>query len=232
VVPPPLTLKHNGTRHWWRFFSFHDDSKEPEVLKNFNGLTYDGAEAVFRFIVDFMTQPPEKTMTLDAIIFNDMDVEMKELGNNDFKHAVRKCQKLWSLMDAERLPTEPNWVRDEQGRWQQVRPAVRARFGWFGLWNKSYTLPPHLRGTKADPACKSDPEAPLPVARWYSIEGGGTGELAGQPVEVLASVLRGEGMPSKASLDQTRLNEGGWPGPKRDWWYEQFEEDTDASPNQ
>jgi len=224
LVPPPLTLQHQGTRRWWRFFKYHFDSKEPKVLKNFNGVTYDGAEAVFRFIVDFMTQPPEKSMTLDAVIFNDMDVEMKELGNNDFKRAVSKCQKLWSLIDPERLPSEPNWVRDDEGHWQQIRPAFRARFGWFGLWNKSYTLPPHLRGTQADPACKNNPEAPLPVARWYSKEHDGTGELVGQPPEVIASVLHGKGMPSTASLELTRLEEGGWPGPFHDEWYAQFEE--------
>lgn len=229
LVPPPLTLQHQGTRHWWRFFKYHFDSKEPKVLKNFNGVTYDGAEAVFRFIVDFMTRQPEQSIAMDAMCLYDMGIEIKELGNNDFQRAVRKSQKLWSLIDPERLPTEPNWVRDEQSAWQQLRPAVRARFGWFGLWNKSYTLPPHLRGTKADPACKNDSEAPLPVARWFAVADGGTGELVGQPVEVLASVLRGEGMPSKASLHQTRLKEGGWPGPERDWWYEQFAEKKPAN---
>jgi len=174
-----------------------------------------------------MTRPPELSVALDATTYEDFSIEMKQRGNNDFEKAVREEKTFWSLIDPERLPAEPNWVRDKQGQWQQVRPAVRARFGWFGLWNKSYTLPPHLRGTKADPACKDDPLAPQPVARWYAIEDGGTGELVGQPPEVLASVLRGEGMPSKESLEKTRLKEGGWPGPERDWWYAQFEEKAD-----
>ena len=228
VVPPPLTLKQRGTKPWWRFFKYHYDSKQKHLMHN--GYTLDGSEAVFRFIIDFMTHPPEQCITLDAIADHDLDIEMKELGNNDFERAVHKYKKLWSLIDPERLPTEPNWTRDKQGQWQQVHPAVRARFGWFGLWNKSYTLPPHLRGTRADPACKNDPEAPLPVNRWFSIENEGTGELIGQPAEVLAAVLRGEGMPSKASLDKTRLKEGGWPGPFLDgWWYEQFEEKKSAN---
>jgi len=229
LVPPPLTLQHQGTRHWWRFFKYHYDSKQPHIIKEYNGYTVDGSEAVFRFIIDFMTYPPEQSIALDAMCMKDMDIEMKELGNNNFERSVSKYKKFWSLIDPERLPSEPNWTRDKQGQWQQLRPAVRARFGWFGLWNKSYTLPPHLRGTRADPACKNDPEAPLPVARWYSIENEGTGELIGQPAEVLAAVLRGEGMPSKESLDKTRLEEGGWPGPFHDEWYEQFEEKKPAN---
>lgn len=232
VVPPPLSLQKHGTKPWWRFFKYHYDSKRPVDLKEHNGYPLDGAETVFRFIVDFMTRPPEQSVALDAMCHKDMGIEMSQFGNNNFEHTIRTRKEFWSLIDPERLPTAPNWVRDEQGEWQQVRPAVRARFGWFGLWNKSYTLPPYLRGTRADPVFRNDPTAPLPVSRWFAVEDGGTGELVGQPAEVLASVLRGEGMPSKASLDKTRLKEGGWPGPERNWWYEQFEEDTDASPNQ
>ncbi|MFY0663853.1 MAG: hypothetical protein JXQ97_04465 [Natronospirillum sp.] len=224
VVPPPLSLQQQGTKPWWRFFKYHYDSKRPVDLKEHDGYPAEGAEAVFRFIVDFMTRPPEQSVALDAMSFKDMGIEMKQFGNNDFERTIKNHKEFWSLIDPERLPTEPNWVRDEHGHWQQVRPAVRARFGWFGLWNKSYTLPPHLRGTRADPACKNDPLAPLPVSRWFAVEDGGTGELVGQPADVLAAVLRGEGMPSKESLAQTRLKEGGWPGPERDWWYEQFEE--------
>lgn len=219
VVPPPLSLQQQGSKPWRRFFKYHHDSKRPHILKNFNGYPMEGAEAVFRFIVDFMTCPPERCMALDIICYKDWDIEMEKMGNNDFERAIRKEKTLWSLIDPERLPTEPNWIRDAQGHWQQIRPAVRARFGWFGLWNKSYTLPPYLRGTKADPAHKDDPHAPLPVSRWFAVEDGGTGELVGQPPEVLAAVLRGEGMPSRESLEKTRLQEGGWPGPERDWWY-------------
>ena len=225
VVPPPLTLQQQGTKPWWRFFKYHYDSKRPVDLKEHNGYPFEGAEAVFRFIIDFMTYPPERSLALDIMCYKDMSIQTENLGNNDFERAIKKYKKLWSLIDPERLPIQPNWIRDEQGEWQQVRPAVRARFGWFGLWNKSYTLPPYLRGTRADPVFRNDPTAPLPVSRWFAVADGGTGELVGQPAELLASVLRGEGMPSKASLDKTRLKEGGWPGPERDWWYAQFEKE-------
>ncbi|MFY0666086.1 MAG: hypothetical protein JXQ97_15790 [Natronospirillum sp.] len=220
VIPPPLTLKQSGTKPWWRFFKYHYDSKQRHMM--YGDYTVDGAEAVFRFIIDFMTQPPEQSIALDVMPSSEMELEYE--AKNDFKTFIHKERYFFSLIDPNRLPSEPNWVRDEQDRWQQVRPAVRARFGWFGLWNKSYTLPPHLRGTRADPNCKDDPEAPLPVSRWYAIEDGGTGQMFNQPPEVLASVLRGEGMPSEASLNKTRLKEGGWPGPNRSWWYEQFEQ--------
>ncbi|RUO33730.1 hypothetical protein [Aliidiomarina soli] len=224
VLPPPVSFNKHGTRRWFRHFKFHFDSKAPHELKAYNGYTVDGAEAVYRFIVDFMTKPREQSIALDAICSHDLDIELEIYGDNDFEKAVSKYKKLWSLIDPERLPTESNWERNSDGNWQQIRPAVRARFGWFGLWNKSYTLPPHLRGTKADPDYKDDPNAPLPVSRWYSIEDEGTGELVGQPPAVIASVLRGDGMPDKASLERTRLKEGGWPGIRRDWWYQQFEE--------
>lgn len=223
VVPPPLSFNKHGTSRWFRHFKFHDDSKAPHQLKQYDGHTVDGAEAVYRFIIDFMTKPREQNISLDALCFLDLNIEMEELGNNSFEASLQNHRKLWSLIDPERLPTEPNWERDRENNWQQTRPAVRARFGWFGLWNKSYTLPPHLKGTKADPDYKDDPNAPLPVSRWHSIENEGTGELIGQPPEVIASVLRGDGMPDKASLERTRVEKGGWPGTRFDWWYQQFE---------
>lgn len=221
VVPPPLTLQQQGTKPWYRFFKYHEDDKDPKELKRYGGYPVDGSEAVFRFVVDFMTRPPEQCIALDAMPTFEVELEYK--ADNDFPRFIHKYRYFFAMIDPERLPTQPNWIRDEQGHWQQVRPAVRARFGWFGLWNRSYTLPPHLRGTQADPACKDDPAAPLPVARWYSQENTGTGELIGQPAAVLAAVLRGEGMPNPESLAQTRLPEGGWPGPGNNWWYQQFE---------
>lgn len=223
IMPPPLSFNEHGTRRWFRHFKFHFDSKAPRHLQQYDGHTVDGVEAVYSFIIDFMTRPREQSLSLDAICFLDFNIEMEELGNNNFEDSVKKYRKLWSLIDPERLPTKPNWERDSEGNWQQIRPAVRARFGWFGLWNKSYTLPPHLKGTKADPDYKDDPNAPSPVARWYPIKKEGTGELVGQPPEVIASILRGDGMPDKASLERSRLKKGGWPGVKHDWWYKQFE---------
>lgn len=227
VVPPPLTLQQRGTKSWWRFFKYHQDSKQPHVIKHYDGHTVDGSEAVFSFIVDFMTQPPERCIALDVMPTFEVELEFK--ANNHFSKFVQKYCYFFAMIDPERLPTQPNWVRSEQGQGHQVRPAVRARFGWFGLWNKSYTLPPHLRGTKADPAYRDDPSAPLPVSRWFTAEGDGTAELIGQPPKVLAKILRGEGMPSQESLERTRLPAGGWPGPGHDWWYEEFADNRKES---
>lgn len=217
VVKPPWSLLHQGYFNWRTAICIHEESKQWHELSQ-EGHYVNGAESVFRFIVDFMTRPPERSVALDYIA--SMDQVLEDRGNIDYVPSIYGYHFQW--IDPERLPTEPNWLRAADGHWQQLAPPVTVRVGWFGLWGRSHTLMPHLRGTRSDPAFHDDPEAPLPGSRWIAVEDGGTGELVGQPPEVIRAVLQGQGMPSKEQLDATRLEEGGWPGKfsEREKWYE------------
>jgi len=215
VVKPPWSLLHDGYFNWRTGICFHQESKIWRDMTR-EGESIEGAESVFRFIIDFMTRPPERSVSLNYIV--GMDHVLEKQGNVDRYPASYGYFYKW--LDPECLPDKPNWQRTADGRWQQLAPAVTVRAGWFGLWGRSHTLMPHLRGTRSDPAFHNDPEAPLPGSRWVAVEDGGTGELIGQPPEVIRAILQGQGMPSKEQLEATRLKEGGWPGPGHPEWYE------------
>ena len=170
------------------------------------------AEPAFRNIVRFMMEPPSKGVPLKDLV--DTDCAISSQYKNNLRLFRTKLGRETSLLDPERLPSKPNWIKDRFGNWKKVGPGACARAGWFGLWGQTHTLPPHLRGTKADPAYRQDPNAPDPADRWFTREEDpdGTGELVSQPQEVIEAVLR-EGMPAldrfpsaKARAERTRAD--------------------------
>lgn len=184
---PPWDLRTKGIPPFWRHIMLTSASSDDSN----NAPT----EPAFRHIVEFMTAARTSRMLLDELI--SMDCYVAHTFNNDFRRTRKKAGRLFSLLDPESLADKPNWLRGKSGNWEKVGRGTCARAGWFGLWGQTHTLPPHLKGTKADPDYKDDPNAPGPGLRWLTPENdmNATAELAGQPLEVIEAVLL-EGMPA------------------------------------
>lgn len=204
TAPPPWDLRSQGCCKPWKQIMFGmGEGDDPDNAD---------AEPAFRNIVRFMMEPPSKGVPLKDLV--DTDCAISSQYKNNLRLFRTKLGRETSLLDPERLPSKPNWIKDRFGNWKKVGPGACARAGWFGLWGQTHTLPPHLRGTKADPAYRQDPNAPDPADRWFTREEDpdGTGELVSQPQEVIEAVLR-EGMPAldrfpsaKARAERTRAD--------------------------
>lgn len=189
TTPPPWSLEKQGLTLRMLYTSIMiETSEEADLLDKAPRYRI---EDKVEFIIDFMTRARSYPQVLN--VTKEMDKMLTNNAKDDFKRFRRRTLRSYALTDPENLPKEPNWSKDQSGNWQRLHKGAIARAGFFGLWGITHTLPPHLRGTRADPAHRNDTDAPRPGMRWYSHENGGTGELADQPDEVIEAVLA-EGM--------------------------------------
>ncbi|MCH8544100.1 MAG: hypothetical protein LAT61_11060 [Alcanivorax sp.] len=189
TAPPPWSLEKHGLPFSWNLRSRLIEREEEAYITD-RAPRY-RIERTVELIIDFMSQ--RRTHPQLIGITKDMDKQLTVQSKDDYKHYRRSTLKPWALIDPEKLPDEPNWKKNEHGNWEKLHRGTIARAGLFGLWGISHTLPPYLRGTRADPAYKKDQDAPRPGLRWYSHENEGTGELVNQPDDVVEAVLT-EGM--------------------------------------
>ncbi|MCH8544099.1 MAG: hypothetical protein LAT61_11055 [Alcanivorax sp.] len=189
TAPPPWSLEHKGLPLSFPFISIViETSKESHTT---NRTPRYKIEEKVEFIIDFMTRDRSHPQIFN--VTREMDKMLTRSAKDDFRRFRRRTLRSYALADPEKLPDKPNWKKDELGNWEKLHQGTIARAGLLGLWGITHTLPPHLRGTRADPAHRNDTDAPRPGMRWYSHENGGTGELADQPDEVIEAVLA-EGM--------------------------------------
>lgn len=185
TAPPPWSLeKHGLPLSLWFKSRLIGHTAEAYSTEQ---IVHHRVEPNVEFIIDFMTQCRSHPKILN--VTKEMDKILSIHHRDKYKKYRRTSLKSFTLIDPEKLPSEPNWKKDEHGNWIRLHKGPIVRAGWFGLWGVTHTLPPYLRGTRADPAHRNDPEAPWAGARWYTHEDEGTGELACQPGEVIEAVL-------------------------------------------
>ena len=94
----------------------------------------ESAERIWRFIVNFMTQPPAQSVIGD---FKDEDiVELVEgeFGGNwdvffreEWPRRLKQPVGVLKHFRPELLGSQPNWVREPDGQWRYVKPTAQAR---------------------------------------------------------------------------------------------------------
>ena len=189
TAPPPWSLENDGLSLLLNFKSrFIESTTEAHTMER---TPKHNIEGIVEFIIDFMNQ--KRTHPSVFNLSKEQDSKLTCHAKDNYANYRSRILRPWSLVDPERLPDKPNWKKDGNGMWKKMHDGTIARAGWFGLWGVTHTLPPHLRGTRADPEYKNDLTAPRPGLRWHTHENEGTGELANQPEEVIEAVLT-EGM--------------------------------------
>ena len=87
------------------------------------------AEAIYRYIVAFMTQPPNEGI-LQEVQRREQAICDEEY-NGDRDAMRRHLGWFWYRLDPKKLPDQPNWIRHPDGRWERTGPGVKALRPWW-----------------------------------------------------------------------------------------------------
>ncbi|MCG5515354.1 MULTISPECIES: hypothetical protein [unclassified Ectothiorhodospira] len=97
------------------------------------------AEAIYRYIVAFMTQPPDKS------ILREIQQTEQAICNEEYdgdRDAMRRhLGWFWYRLDLEKLPNQPNWIRHPNGRWERTGPGVKVLRPWWDNLIKPRRIP-------------------------------------------------------------------------------------------
>ncbi|MGM0677100.1 MAG: hypothetical protein ACQETW_06795 [Pseudomonadota bacterium] len=97
------------------------------------------AEAIYRYIVAFMTQPPDKG------ILREIQQTEQAICNEEYdgdRDAMRRhLGWFWYRLDLEKLPNQPNWIRHPNGRWERTGPGVKVLRPWWDNLIKPRRIP-------------------------------------------------------------------------------------------
>ncbi|MCG5498479.1 hypothetical protein [Ectothiorhodospira variabilis] len=87
------------------------------------------AEAIYRYIVAFMTAPPTEGPAAEVAKADHELCDEHYAGNWDLMRRIEGWR--WYRLDPSKLPDQPNWIRHSDGRWERTGPGVKALRPWW-----------------------------------------------------------------------------------------------------
>jgi hypothetical protein len=122
ALRPGWSIETDGYPAWryrQEFYrSANDDSPSGDV------------EACWRFIVSFMTDPPEECEPAVEVVKRSKSVVDLRYGGTDwaaYRQSFSGGGRMWKRLYGTELLTEPNWIRDADGAWHELPEGPRER---------------------------------------------------------------------------------------------------------